>query len=46
VGLGMNELSMAAGAVPLVKERLLAFTLEEARTAAQQALMGGQGARP
>jgi phosphoenolpyruvate-protein kinase (PTS system EI component) len=42
VGMGMNELSMAAGSIPVVKERLLAFTLEEAQAAAQQALAGAR----
>jgi phosphotransferase system enzyme I (PtsI) len=46
VGMGINELSMVAGAVPVVKERLLAFTLAEAQAAAKQALAGGPGARP
>jgi phosphotransferase system enzyme I (PtsI) len=38
-GLGIHELSMAPAAIPLVKERLRAVTLEEARAAAQQAMM-------
>lgn len=42
VGMGMNELSMAAGSIPVVKERLLAFTREEAQAAAQQALAGAR----
>jgi phosphotransferase system enzyme I (PtsI) len=45
VGLGIDELSMVAGAVPIVKERLLAFTREEAQAAAKQALAGGPGIR-
>jgi hypothetical protein len=36
---------MVAGAVPIVKERLLAFTREEAQAAAKQALAGGPGIR-
>jgi phosphotransferase system enzyme I (PtsI) len=45
VGLGVDELSMVAAAVPVVKERLRAFTREEAQVAAQRALAGGPGAR-
>jgi phosphotransferase system enzyme I (PtsI) len=37
-GLGIDELSMAPAAIPLVKERLSATTLEQARAAARQAL--------
>jgi phosphotransferase system enzyme I (PtsI) len=37
-GLGIDELSMAPAAIPLVKERLRSATLEQARAAAHQAL--------
>jgi phosphotransferase system enzyme I (PtsI) len=37
-GLGTAELSMAPAAIPVVKERLLQVTLDEARAAARQAL--------
>jgi phosphotransferase system enzyme I (PtsI) len=37
-GLGVAELSMAPAAIPVVKERLLSVTLEQARAAARQAL--------
>jgi phosphotransferase system enzyme I (PtsI) len=40
VGMGISKLSMAPALLPAVKERLLAFTLEEARQAAQAALKG------
>jgi phosphotransferase system enzyme I (PtsI) len=38
VGLGINELSMAPAAIPVVKERLRGITLHEAREAARQAM--------
>jgi multiphosphoryl transfer protein len=37
-GLGVAELSMAPAAIPLVKQRLLNMTLDEAREAARRAL--------
>jgi phosphotransferase system enzyme I (PtsI) len=39
-GMGMAELSMAPASIPVVKERLLAFTLEAAQLAAQRAMQG------
>jgi phosphotransferase system enzyme I (PtsI) len=39
-GLGIAELSMAPASIPVVKERLLAFTLEAAQFAAQRAMQG------
>jgi phosphotransferase system enzyme I (PtsI) len=39
-GLGLGELSMAPASIPVVKERLLAFTLEAAQLAAQRAMQG------
>jgi len=38
-GLGLNELSMAAASIPIVKERLREITLAQARELAQAALM-------
>jgi len=38
VGLGVDELSVAAPAVPAVKARVRELTLEECRTLARQAL--------
>jgi len=39
VGLGVHELSMAAASIPLVKERLRAYTLAQAQAAAHEALL-------
>jgi phosphoenolpyruvate-protein kinase (PTS system EI component) len=45
-GLGIQELSMAASAIPVVKERLRGVTLEEARAAAQQAIQTTPPSKP